>query len=82
MLDKQSRISSTVRVADAPPRRQAPPADPCAMVVFGASGDLTKRLVVPGPLQPRAHQVAAGEFCADRRRAHRRKRRKLARPPT
>ena len=47
MLDKQSRISSTVRVADAPPRRQAPPADPCAMVVFGASGDLTKRLVVP-----------------------------------
>ena len=47
MLDKQSRISSTVRVAVAPPRRQAPPADPCAMVVFGASGDLTKRLVVP-----------------------------------
>ena len=47
MLDKQSRISSTVRVADAPLRRQAPHADPCAMVVFGASGDLTKRLVVP-----------------------------------
>src|SRR5271155_4416789 len=30
-----------------PPRRQAKPADPCAMVIFGASGDLTKRLVVP-----------------------------------
>jgi glucose-6-phosphate 1-dehydrogenase len=29
------------------PRHQAKPADPCAMVIFGASGDLTKRLVVP-----------------------------------
>src|SRR5262249_7814803 len=27
--------------------RQPRPADPCAMVVFGAAGDLTKRLVVP-----------------------------------
>jgi glucose-6-phosphate 1-dehydrogenase len=30
-----------------PPRRQVHPADPCAMVIFGASGDLTKRLVMP-----------------------------------
>ena len=30
-----------------PPRRQAKPADPCVMVIFGATGDLTKRLVVP-----------------------------------
>jgi glucose-6-phosphate 1-dehydrogenase len=30
-----------------PPRRQAKPADPCAMVIFGATGDLTKRLVMP-----------------------------------
>src|SRR5215468_4606173 len=29
------------------PGRQARPADPCAMVVFGASGDLTRRLVLP-----------------------------------
>src|SRR5262245_14060473 len=29
------------------PGRQARPADPCAMVVFGASGDLTRRLVIP-----------------------------------
>ena len=28
-------------------RSPRPPADPCAMVLFGASGDLTKRLVVP-----------------------------------
>jgi glucose-6-phosphate 1-dehydrogenase len=26
---------------------RAPPAPPCAMVIFGAAGDLTKRLVVP-----------------------------------
>src|SRR5271170_7636094 len=30
-----------------PPRRQASPADPCAMVIFGAGGDLTRRLVAP-----------------------------------
>ena len=29
------------------PRHQASPADPCAMVLFGATGDLTKRLVMP-----------------------------------
>ncbi|MCA9727349.1 MAG: glucose-6-phosphate dehydrogenase, partial [Candidatus Eisenbacteria bacterium] len=28
-------------------RRKARPADPCAMVIFGAAGDLTKRLLVP-----------------------------------
>ena len=30
-----------------PAAAQAKPADPCAMVIFGATGDLTKRLVVP-----------------------------------
>jgi glucose-6-phosphate 1-dehydrogenase len=34
-------------VVEVPPRRRARPADPCAMVIFGAGGDLTKRLVVP-----------------------------------
>jgi glucose-6-phosphate 1-dehydrogenase len=34
-------------VESPPPRRQAGPADPCAMVLFGATGDLTKRLVMP-----------------------------------
>jgi glucose-6-phosphate 1-dehydrogenase len=37
----------TAQVIEAPPRQQARPADPCAMVIFGAGGDLTKRLVVP-----------------------------------
>ncbi|MGA2087287.1 MAG: glucose-6-phosphate dehydrogenase [Stellaceae bacterium] len=45
--------NSTIRVPQAgeiiqsPPRRQPRPADPCALVIFGASGDLTKRLVMP-----------------------------------
>jgi glucose-6-phosphate 1-dehydrogenase len=47
MLDKPTRISPNLHVADALPRRQFKPADPCAMVIFGASGDLTKRLVIP-----------------------------------
>ncbi len=34
-------------IVDAPPRRQAKPPGPCAMVIFGAHGDLTKRLLVP-----------------------------------
>jgi glucose-6-phosphate 1-dehydrogenase len=48
MPDKHPiRKSPTVEVVELPPRRQARPADPCAMVIFGAGGDLTKRLVVP-----------------------------------
>ena len=35
------------QVTESPPRRQASPADSCAMVIFGATGDLTKRLVIP-----------------------------------
>jgi len=35
------------QVTVSPSRRQPGPADPCAMVIFGATGDLTKRLVIP-----------------------------------
>src|ERR1700735_203115 len=34
-------------LVEAPPRREAKPPGPCAMVIFGAGGDLTKRLLVP-----------------------------------
>ncbi len=37
----------SAQVVDAPPRRPAKPPGPCAMVIFGAGGDLTKRLLVP-----------------------------------
>ena len=43
----QSRMPHTARVIQSPPRRQDVPADPCAMVIFGATGDLTKRLIMP-----------------------------------
>ena len=46
MLDNQSR-TSTAQLVESPPRRPAKSADPCAMVIFGAGGDLTKRLVTP-----------------------------------
>ena len=48
MLDELPiKIPRKTQLISCPPRRQARPADPCAMVIFGATGDLTKRLVVP-----------------------------------
>jgi glucose-6-phosphate 1-dehydrogenase len=48
MLDvPPKRMPQTAQVITCPPRRRAKPADPCAMVIFGATGDLTKRLVMP-----------------------------------
>ncbi|HEY7887977.1 MAG TPA: hypothetical protein VIC29_07095 [Steroidobacteraceae bacterium] len=48
MADKPPiRTPPAGQTVESPPRREAPPADPCAMVIFGAGGDLTKRLVVP-----------------------------------
>ena len=42
-----NRMPQTAQVIASSPRHQARPADPCAMVIFGATGDLTKRLVMP-----------------------------------
>src|SRR5271169_5870724 len=48
MLDELPiKTPRKTQLISCPPRRQAKPADPCAMVIFGATGDLTKRLVVP-----------------------------------
>jgi glucose-6-phosphate 1-dehydrogenase len=41
------RTPPAAQMVESPPRRPASPADPCAMVIFGASGDLTKRLLTP-----------------------------------
>ncbi|WP_425332339.1 glucose-6-phosphate dehydrogenase [Rhodoblastus sphagnicola] len=35
------------KMMSSPPRRAPRPADPCSMVLFGATGDLTQRLVIP-----------------------------------
>ncbi len=45
--DSTIRPFAKPHAVDDQPRHQAPPADPCAMVLFGATGDLAKRLVVP-----------------------------------
>jgi glucose-6-phosphate 1-dehydrogenase len=45
-MNEEPQRPATTIVAAAP-RRQPKPADPCALVIFGAFGDLTKRLVVP-----------------------------------
>ncbi len=37
----------SAHVLTAPPRKEPHPPGPCAMVIFGAGGDLTKRLLVP-----------------------------------
>jgi glucose-6-phosphate 1-dehydrogenase len=48
MLDKVPiRTPPGAQLIACPPKHQARPADPCALVIFGATGDLTKRLVVP-----------------------------------
>jgi glucose-6-phosphate 1-dehydrogenase len=48
MARKQAVAKSPrVQVVGSPARRQPQLADPCAMVIFGAGGDLTKRLVIP-----------------------------------
>ncbi len=39
--------SESAQIVECPLRREATPPGPCAMVVFGASGDLTARLLVP-----------------------------------
>jgi len=47
MDDRPVRVSQTAQVVQSPPRREAKAADPCAMVIFGATGDLTMRFVIP-----------------------------------
>ena len=42
----RAKPRSTARPATRP-RAAAPVADPCLLVIFGASGDLTKRLLMP-----------------------------------
>src|SRR5665647_2527693 len=48
MHDNQPlRTPPAAQVIGSPPRHQANPADPCAIVIFGAGGDMAKRLLIP-----------------------------------
>jgi glucose-6-phosphate 1-dehydrogenase len=46
-IDPPRTPQMVAKMIASPPRREARPADPCAMVLFGATGDLTHRLVLP-----------------------------------
>jgi glucose-6-phosphate 1-dehydrogenase len=47
---------------DLPPANQAVPAPPCAMVIFGASGDLTKRKLIPAIHNLATHHLLPRDF--------------------
>ncbi len=72
----------TAKMAEAHEHRPLPirasPRPPCAMVIFGASGDLTKRKLIPA-LYNLARQAAAGRLRRGRRGAHRDERRGVPR---
>src|SRR5262249_31807645 len=57
-------VAATARSATERPDPQTPPrpADPCAFVIFGASGDLTKRLLVPALYNLAAARLLPDEF--------------------
>ena len=65
------------------PRRgdEAKPADPCAMVIFGATGDLTKRLVIPALYNLSRTKVLPEQFALIGVARAEGNRGKLARPP-
>lgn len=46
-IDPTRTAQMVAKMIASPPRRQGKTADPCAMVLFGATGDLTHRLVLP-----------------------------------
>jgi glucose-6-phosphate 1-dehydrogenase len=45
--DRPNGTRRTAKAARSPAQEAPIPADPCAMVIFGATGDLTRRLVIP-----------------------------------
>lgn len=50
------------RTVGEPPRTANPPHDPCLMVIFGASGDLTKRLLMPALYNLACDQLLPSRF--------------------
>ncbi len=46
-MDQTQTAQMVAQMVASPPRRAPRPADPCAMALFGATGDLTHRLVIP-----------------------------------
>lgn len=59
-MTEQTRITTTMAPAPAPMEQPAPP---CAMVIFGASGDLTKRLLMPALYNLACDRLLSTRFC-------------------
>jgi glucose-6-phosphate 1-dehydrogenase len=60
-----AHVKTTPRISgqyDPVPRRNAQQADPCTMVIFGATGDLTKRKLFPALYQLAAEHLLAPHF--------------------
>src|SRR6187200_46821 len=60
MNDDRDRGASSGK--NSPSRSQAPAAPPCAMVIFGASGDLTKRKLIPALHNLRRARLLTDDF--------------------
>src|SRR3954469_10948912 len=45
------------------PQADNPPSEPCVMLIFGASGDLTKRLLVPALYNLACDGLLNDNFC-------------------
>ena len=82
MLDRQSPGRPTRQVIECAAAAPAKPADPCTMVIFGASGDLTKRLVVPALYNLARTNVLPENFALIGVARTERDHGKLARPPS
>ena len=53
---------STDAAHETPPPSDSPPAPPCTLVIFGASGDLTKRLLMPALYNLSAGKLLSEDF--------------------
>jgi glucose-6-phosphate 1-dehydrogenase len=56
--DDRDRAQATGRITP----RESPPASPCVMVIFGASGDLTKRKLLPALYNLRKARLLSDHF--------------------
>jgi glucose-6-phosphate 1-dehydrogenase len=62
MSTKTPRAQPLPQKASEPVRTNGQQAGPCAMVIFGASGDLTKRKLIPALYNLSRHRLLSSEF--------------------
>src|SRR4029453_2546219 len=62
MNDDRDRGASPAKNSHGRMQAPPPPAPPCAMVIFGASGDLTKRKLIPALYNLRRNGLLSDDF--------------------